>query len=185
MNLFTRFLTVAKADAHGVVDALEDKALLLRQHVREAGAELERKRSLLAALDVEEKDLEAASAAVSAKKAALDSDVNLALQEEKDELARFAIKKLLPLSERLGSIDRRRQTLIQERAELQEELTRQEAEYDELKDRVRGYLARGGLGESFSAAAEGYSPVVAEEEVELELLRRKTASAPATAKGGG
>jgi hypothetical protein len=44
MRLPARLSTLAKADAHGVVDALEDKALVLRQQVREAAAELDRKR---------------------------------------------------------------------------------------------------------------------------------------------
>ena len=39
MSLFQRMKTTAAADAHGVVDALEDRALLLKQYVREAEAE--------------------------------------------------------------------------------------------------------------------------------------------------
>jgi phage shock protein A len=184
MSFLNRLATLAKADAHGVVDALEDKALLLRQHVREAGEELERKRSRIAALDTEEKDLVSRAAAISAKKASLDDDVRLALAEGEDDLARFAIKKLLPLDERLGSIGRRRETLAKERAELQEELGRQEAEYDELKERVRGYLASHGKDEPWAAGADGdlCGASVADEEVELELLRRKKA---AVQEGGG
>ncbi len=184
MSFLNRLTTLAKADAHGVVDALEDKALLLRQHVREAGEELERKRCRIAALDTEEKDLVARAAAVSVKKAALEDDVRLALAEGEDDLARFAIKKLLPLGERLGSIERRREALAKERAELQEELGRQEAEYDELKERIRGYLASHGKDEPWAVGAEEdlYSPAVADEEVELELLRRKKAAAQ---EGGG
>ncbi len=57
MGLMTRLTTLAKADAHGVVDALEDKALTLRQHVREAGAELDRKRCRIEALEAEDQEL--------------------------------------------------------------------------------------------------------------------------------
>ena len=51
MSWLTRTATLLRADAHGVVDALEDKALMLRQHVREAAAELGRKRCHVEALD--------------------------------------------------------------------------------------------------------------------------------------
>jgi len=184
MSFLNRLATLAKADAHGVVDALEDKALLLRQHVREAGEELERKRSRIAAYDAEEKDLVSRAAAISAKKASLDDDVRLALAEGEDDLARFAIKKLLPLGERLGSIARRRETIAKERAELQEELVRQEAEYEDLKERVRGYLASHGNGEPWAMGIDGdlCAAPVADEEIEIELLRRKKA---AVREGGG
>ena len=39
MKFFDRLTTLIKADAHGVVDALEERSLLLRQHVREAELE--------------------------------------------------------------------------------------------------------------------------------------------------
>lgn len=182
MSFLNRLATLAKADAHGVVDALEDKALLLRQHVREAGEELERKRSRIAAFDTEEKDLASRAATILEKKASLDDDVRLALAEGEDDLARFAIKKLLPLAERLGSIARRRETIAKERAELRDELGRQEAEYEDLKERVRGYLASHDRDEPWANGTEGdlWAPV-ADEEVELELLRRKKAAQ----EGGG
>jgi len=183
MSFFNRLTTLAKADAHGVVDALEDKSLLLRQHVREAGEALERKRRRVAALDLEDKDLATRRDTVAAKHASFEDDVRLALAEGEDDLARFAIKKLLPLTERRGAIDRRREALATERAELQEELSRQETEYDELQCRVRGYLASHGKDEPGAAAGEDlYATPVADEDVELELLRRKKAAAQ---EGGG
>ena len=50
MKLFDRMTTLIKADAHGVVDALEERSLLLRQHVREAELELLQKRARVEAL---------------------------------------------------------------------------------------------------------------------------------------
>jgi phage shock protein A len=34
LRLFERMTTLVKADAHGVLDALEERSLLLRQHLR-------------------------------------------------------------------------------------------------------------------------------------------------------
>ena len=41
MSLWTRWTTLIRADAHGVVDALEDKALVLRQHLRDAAVDVD------------------------------------------------------------------------------------------------------------------------------------------------
>ena len=43
MGIITRFIRVCKADIHGVMDQLEDKDLLLKQHLRDMEVELSRK----------------------------------------------------------------------------------------------------------------------------------------------
>ncbi|MCP4663088.1 MAG: hypothetical protein GY856_47460 [bacterium] len=172
MGLMDRLAILARADAHGVVDALEDKSLVLRQHLREAGAELQRKRCRIEALAAEDQDLDAEAARIADEIRALEEDITLALAGGKEELARFAIRKLLPLRHGTVRIEHRREELRRRRGELAEQLTGQEAEYSQLERRVRGYLAqreqeREGGGVVLSDL------VVADEDVEIELLRRK------------
>lgn len=182
MGLLTRMATLLRADAHGMVDALEDKALTLRQHVREAGAELARKKSRVEAFAAEEKELEAEAAAIEGEKAKLETDVELALAEGQDDLARFAIRKVLPLGRRGDAIARRLEALRGERAGFAEELERQEAEYQRLEAQVRAYLERARRPEhSPEGPCGGWWEPVADEEVELELLRRRQGGA---GKGG-
>ena len=171
MKLVDRLTTLMRADAHGVVDAVEDRGLLLRQHLREAEVELQRKRARGDALASEEKALEDEAARIQAKCTALDDDVSLAISEDKEELARFAIRKLLPLREIEVKLGQRRDRLKEERAELAETLVIQEQENEELKARARGFFAR--LEDDSDATSATFEPMVADEEVELELLRRK------------
>jgi len=56
-KLFDRIATLVKADAHGVIESLEERALLLKQYVREAEIELNQKRARLEAVREEEKRL--------------------------------------------------------------------------------------------------------------------------------
>ena len=95
LKLFDRITTLVKADAHGVVESLEDRALLLKQCVREAEIDLNRKRAELEALHDEEKRLRETQARREDEARALDEDVTLALAGGKDDLARFAIRRLL------------------------------------------------------------------------------------------
>lgn len=179
MGLMERLATLARADAHGVVDALEDKSLVLRQHLREAGAELQRKRCRIDALAAEDQDLEAEVARIAAEILTLEEDITLALASGKEELARFAIRKLLPLRHGTARIEHRREELRRHRGELDEQLAAQEAEYVQLERRVRGYLAQ--RAEDREGGSVILSDlVVADEDVEIELLRRQQS----TEKGG-
>jgi predicted nuclease with TOPRIM domain len=91
--------------------------------------------------------------------------------QEKEELARFAIKKLLPLKRRGQAVRQRLDEAREEHDDLAQTLAEQQAEFENLRARVRGYLARADcsseLGDVFA------DPIVEEEEIELELLRRR------------
>jgi len=167
MRFIERITQVFKADAHGVVDALEDKPLLLRQHLREAELELRKKRAHLQALDLEEKRLVDEGRRLNEAVAALDGDVALALDEQQTDLARFAIRRLLPMRARVEGIGYRMKELIQDRDNTKALLHTQEQDFESLKNRVRGWLAEN-EGDVDPLAA----PSVTDEDVELELLRR-------------
>src|SRR5262252_8363189 len=94
-GLFDRIATLLKADAHGVVESLEERSLLLKQCLREAELEVNRKRARLDAVREDEKRLRETLARRTEEVRALDDDVALALAGGKDDLARFAIRRLL------------------------------------------------------------------------------------------
>jgi phage shock protein A len=93
LKLFDRIAMLVKADAHGMVESLEDRSLLLKQCLREAEIDLSRKRAELEALSDEEKRLREIEARREEEARTLDEDVTLALAGGKDELARFAIRR--------------------------------------------------------------------------------------------
>jgi phage shock protein A len=184
LRLFDRIALLLRADAHGVVDALEERSLLLKQALRDAELELLQKRARVDALRQEEERVRERAARCGAALAALDEDVELALAGGREELARFAIRRLLPLRAERASLEREAAALAASRAALAERLAAQEAELEELRARVRARLAQGAPG----AAARGDElgpPPVDDAEVELELLRRRGPAAgvegPATA----
>ncbi|MET0151590.1 MAG: PspA/IM30 family protein [Candidatus Binatia bacterium] len=178
LKLFDRIATLVKADAHGVVESLEDRSLLLKQCLREAEIDLSRKRAELEALHDEEKRLREMQARREGEARALDEDVTLALAGGKDELARFAIRRLLPRRSEAKAASARLQELAARSRTLAERLTEQESQFESLRTRVRAELAR--EPELGSPCGWQGEPVVADEEVELELLRRRR-----VAEGGG
>jgi len=174
LRLWGRIATLVKADAHGMVESLEDRSLLLKQCLREAEIDLSRKRAELEALADEEKRLREIETRREEEARALDEDVRLALAGGKDELARFAIRRLLPRRSEAKAASARLAELAVRSQSLAERLAEQERQFESLRTRIRAELAREpDLGPPCGWQGE---PVVAEEEVELELLRRRRAA---------
>jgi phage shock protein A len=171
MRWFDRFATLVKADAHGVLEQLEEKSLLAKQHLREAELELTRKRARCEALEEEGRRAAEQAERLSAEIASLDEDVELALRGDKEELARFALRRLLPKRRALEQLRRRGVEIAEAQRRVGERLAAQEVELEELRRRVRARLA--------AEAEPPCGPVAelpaADEEIEIELLRRRGA----------
>ena len=167
MTFFSRFSTLLRADAHGVVDALEDRHLLLRQHVRDASAAVAEKRARLVALELEARDRVGEQERLDERRRQLEADADLALRQDQETLARFAIKKLLPIRRRLAELARQDAERAETRQRHEALLQEQEAQLEELRAQARAFLERDG------GPTAAFEDSVAEEEVDLELLRRR------------
>ena len=172
-KLMNRIATLVRADAHGLVESLEERSLLLKQYVREAEIELDRKRARLEAVREEEKELRDRLAQHEAESRALDEDIALALGGGKDDLARFAIRRLLPRRKEIAALRAQIDDRSAEAQALVARLEQQQAQFEALRTRVRVELAQG--GDVAASPAWMTEPAVADEEVELELLRRRHA----------
>ena len=78
MRFVERVTRLVKSDAHGIIDQLEERSLLLKQHLRDAEIELGRKRTQAEALEEEERRSREEAERLGANEAALDEDVELA-----------------------------------------------------------------------------------------------------------
>ena len=61
MGLFTRMVRLCKADMHGVMDQMEDRGLLLKQHLRDMETALHQKEIYLKQMTHTKKQLEQAA----------------------------------------------------------------------------------------------------------------------------
>ena len=175
MKFLDRLNLLVKADAHGVLEQLEERTLLAKQHLREAELELDRKRAQLDASAEESRRLATEAERLDAEIASLDEDVELALGGDRDELARFSARKLLPKRRAVETARQRIAELDAERARLCEALTVQEAQLEELRTRVRSRIAASRV--EHDGVLARCAPAT-DEEVEIELLR-----APRGARG--
>ncbi len=189
MNVLQRLFRLARADTHGVLDALEDRVLVIRQCLREAELELERKRErrseLASRVALNERERER----LLAREAELDRDVALALERGASELARFSVRRLLGTRRQRELVELKLREMRTDHAELDDKLAGQERELAELRQHAEAEIAREEARRSACCASDASSAAsgagVCDEEVELELLRRQggARSAPRAREG--
>ena len=183
LRLFERIALLLRADAHGVVDALEERSLLLKQALRDAELDLLEKLAHIEALEREEARVRERAARCADAIAALDEDVELALAGAREELARFAIRRLLPLRAERAGLECEAAALTASRGALAERVADQEREFEDLRARVRARLSHD--QSAASLVSDFGPPPVDDAEVELELLRRRGAASPPAASARG
>ena len=169
MRFFDRLGRLVKSDAHGIMDQLEERSLLLKQHLRDAELALNEKRDRAESLEDEQRRLREEEQRLDARLAALDEDVELALAGEKEELARFAVRRLIPVRETSLDVKARIAKAAARHERISECLAAQELQFEELKHGVEARLAEVRHERTAPPVTERS---VADEEVELELLRR-------------
>ncbi|MGD9008700.1 MAG: PspA/IM30 family protein [Desulfobacteraceae bacterium] len=177
MAILSRMMRLFKADVHGVMDQLEDKGLLLKQHLREMEASLEDKEGRLNRIESAIRQAESDYDRREKEVRKLENDLDLAVRKEKDDIARMLIRKRRSLQGSCEQLKHQIEALTQESSRLSETLARQRMQYDQFKVKVTAFRQQ--------ARSEGFDDVIAaertsqawhaptEEEIELELLQRK------------
>ena len=167
MSWFKRLATAVRTDAHGAVDISGDETTLLKSHVRDAEEAVQRKRIAYAQLAAESARLCSERTRARADCERFDRDAKLALNGERRDLARYALRLLLRRQRVVDTVDRRVAQVAKEQKELEIVLARQQAALEELRARVQTYLSEW----EADHFADGAEPIT-DEQVELELMRR-------------
>jgi phage shock protein A len=179
MAILTRMVQLLKADIHAVMDQIEDQGLLLKQHLRDMEQFLIEKEAQLkkmqAALDRAQQDHQQGEK----ETGNLEQDLQVAIEKNRDDIARMLIKKLKPLSrlqtDRRNHIDR----LNHEIDQFKKQTEQHHLQYAQLRQKAAEYFYRRERQnwEPLGPAASSGLRIdeLSEEEIELELLQRKEA----------
>ena len=180
MGIMKRFMRLCKADIHGVMDQLEDRGLLLKQHLRDMAEEIGRKEANLRQMVAFREQTQRAYERYTEECEKLDRDIEAAISKDKDDIARLLIKKFKPLASHCDELSRLIQSSEQEIKQFRECVEKQRFQYDQIQLRSKQYLHRLEREEWERTLPTTSRPMVNEDpsegEVELELLKRKEAS---------
>jgi len=179
MGIMTRFTRLCKADIHGVMDQIEDKGLMLKQCLREMEESLARKQAALDKVKASFGQTRHDREQFCKEQEKLEDDLNAAIEKEKDDIARLLIKKLKPLDQHLDAINQHGKALERRIASLNERINTQKHQHAELQLRAETYFQRS-EHKKWEDTVSKIIPLntcsaLSDEEVELELIKRKEA----------
>ena len=179
MAIIARIVKIFKADIHGVMDRLEDRRLLLKQHLRDMEEALHRKEAKLRKMTADYNQRQKDLVGYRQQWETLDHDLTVALRKNKDDIARMLIKKMKPLENMSEELSRHLEALNEEMIQFKNHLQRQRLRYEQLKFQTTEYLHKTQMRQweknmNDPVSAGGYEAPT-DEEIELELLKRKEA----------
>lgn len=177
MGIITRLTRLFKADLHGMIDRLEDQELLIRHYLREMEASLQQKNHRLELMNRTQQKLESGLAGRRQEAEKLEQDLQLALRKEKDEIARLLIRKQRLQQRQKEHLVKQLDVLRQKQRSLAKILEEQRMRYETLKVKAASTRQAGEQGPHRAEVADALEPgstfVLDDEEIELELIRRK------------
>lgn len=182
MALINRIQRLLRADVHAILDAVEEPEAVLKQAIREMQealdlkrAGMERRHRILDALAQHETSLRS-------KLEKAEADLQLALGEAGEELAKKILTKKLSLEKRLASTRQRIAGLHEACRRQEAEISEQQNQLDSILEKAKGFVqvaaedSPSGVAESilgFHEAGGDRQSGVGADEVELEWLRLK------------
>ena len=182
MGIATRIINMFKADIHGVMDQFEDQGLLLKQYLRDMAHALHRKEADIARKAALQNQIRKEHDKYHQQYLALDNDLTVAVQKGKDDIARLLIRKANPLVGLRDELGTQLESLDEELAQLKAHLSHQRLQYEQLKIRATEYLHRAEMLDREKnmpfRIADKIGGELYDEEIELELLKRKEQLTP-------
>jgi phage shock protein A len=179
MTIMTRFMRLCRADIHGVMDQLEDKGLVLKQYLRDMEKELDLKEAGLKKMMASRDQMRREHQKYTLEGSKIEQDLTMAIEKNKDDIARALIKKVKPLNDHREELARHIETLGHEISQFEEGIQEQRLQYEQLQLRSSEYfrsLERRQWEQAMtSAVPQGVLREPSQEEIELELLQRKEA----------
>ena len=188
MAIIARIVKIFKADIHGVMDQLEDRSLLLKQHLRDMEEVLHRKEAKLRKMTIRHNQSRKELAGYRQQREALDHDLTVALRKNKDDIARMLIRKMKPLENLSNALARHLEALNEEMRQFKDHLQQQRIRYEQIKYRTTEFLHKTHMQQwekdvIVPVSADGFEEP-ADQEIELELLKRKEALEAQRGTGG-
>ena len=177
MRLLQRIARICKADIHGLVDQFENKELLLKQYLRDMSAALMQKEGLQKRLSQSRHAAAQKFEMTHREIEKLELDLERAIKQDKDGIARNLIRRLRPTLALRAQIQKHIDDLDREMAQRQATIDQQRLQFEQLKQRTADFIDRF-QPDRLNPAISDYVSVplpmtISDEDIEAELRHRK------------
>jgi phage shock protein A len=175
MALINRMSRLFTADVHAVLDRIEEPDVLLKQAIREMDEELASSEQRVRQLEHEREALADRHAKIQTALAELESQLDVCFANGNEELARKVVKRKLETAKLGQHVAERSASISKELAERRALVDEQRERLDVLRQKAE-LLATAPSGGGDEWGRAGFT--VAEDEVEVALLRERQARKP-------
>ena len=173
MSLTYRIKRLIRADLNAFVEDLEDPKGVLAQAIRDMEEELEGMEGAITAKESHLLKLKDGLKSCQESLEQLDHDIDFAISQKREEIAKSLIRKQLIAKETLETMLQEQKTCAEEHKRMEAEFRTRKRSYEEVKARSQ-HLNLPRSDDDVFACAERLVPVdsTLEHQVELEFLRR-------------
>lgn len=177
MAILSRMFKLCKADIHGVMDQLEDRALLLKQYIREMDVSLDKKEAGLKNMTRLRDQVHRAYEKCRQENRELEKDLEMAIEKDRDDIARMLIRKMKTRSQIQKQQQDQTERIDLEIERCEQTLVKQRLQYEQLQQKANAYFQKADHDawddSIIQVVPDRVATGITEEEVEMELLRRK------------
>lgn len=177
MSLTHRIKRLVKSDMHAFVEGLEDPKWVLAQALRDMEEEIEKMEAELGVRRLQISKLKDRLIGSEAIVSALENDIEFAMQEKREDIARKLIRKLLMTKKTLEDLEARSKDFGESLVSLEEDYRIKKGAYEDIKGRCEILNLRRIDDDAFQAAArlvgqEAGTDATLDHQVEIEFLKR-------------
>lgn len=176
MKLTTRLTKFFAADAHAVLDSMEDPLSQLKQALRDMELSIDQQKRALEQLINNDKHLSNQFEVLNKQYAEADRDLDVCFESSNEELARTIVKKKLYIDQRVEQLKQSQVNLKEKQARLAQQLQSNQEQYLLIEQQAAVYVAKQQeevtTRNSFDS---GYSSnqVINDDDVEMAFLNEK------------
>ncbi|MCP4320370.1 MAG: hypothetical protein GY951_02015 [Psychromonas sp.] len=176
MKLMKRLNKLMTADAHAVIDSMEEPYALLKQAMRDMESVIQEQDDRLNRTINSIGKLQQQSALYQKEQTCLDQDLDLCFESGKEELARTVIKKKLYLKQRVSLNKQSLTAATDKQSELEQLLQANKEKYQLIAQQARIVLTQR-QADNQTEDLDALSPsgaAITEDEIEMALLNEKS-----------
>ena len=176
MKLTTRITKLFTADAHSVLDSMEDPLSQLKQALRDMEMSIDEHQLSLNQLVIRQKELDHQLEVVEQQYADTNEDLDVCFESDNEVLARSIVKKKLYLGQRIDQIKQSQLQLKTKKARLEEQLRNDQEQFVLIEQQAAVYLAKqpeNETSQSANGSMNSATAVISDDDIEMAFLNEK------------
>jgi len=175
MKLLNRLNKLITADAHAVLDSIEDPHALLKQALRDMSAAIEEDEQAIKQTVLNLEQLKQQNTLLQTELIKLNQDLDLCFESDNQELARSVVKKKLYLTQKITLNNKNTQNADEKLKQVQEQLADNQEEYLVISQQAEILLAQISSQAKKNELNQNvqFNKVISEDDVDMALLNEK------------